>query len=54
MYAGKRYTRGILADVWVSENSGKDADDPYSSTEIFFFDSDYNIQVGEVNELKMV
>jgi hypothetical protein len=38
----------------VAEKSGENPDDPHSTTEIYFSDTDYTIQVGEVNELKIV
>ena len=54
VFSGKKYIRGILADVWTAEKPGKDTDDPYSTIELFFSDYDYTVQIGEVNDLKSV
>ena len=54
VFSGKKYIRGILADVWTAEKPGENADDPYSTIELFFSDYDYTVQIGEVNDLKNV
>merc|ERR1711892_30537 len=54
VFSGKKYIRGILADVWTAEKPGESADDPYSTIELFFSDYDYTVQIGEVNDLKSV
>ena len=54
IYAGKRYIRGILADVWVAEKSGENPDDHYSTMEIYFADSDYIFKMEDTYELKSI
>ena len=44
VYDGKINIRRILVDVKLTENLRKIPDDPYSTTEIYFSDSEYNIQ----------
>ena len=54
VYTGKRNIRGILADVWIAENSRKDPDEAYSTTEIYFSDSDYIFREEGTMDLKAV
>merc|ERR1712013_209781 len=54
VYTGKRNIRGMLADVWVAENSGKNPDEPFSTTEIYFSDSNYIFQDEDEIDLKAV
>ena len=54
VYSGKRFIRGILADVWSAEKLSEEVDGPYSTIELFFSDSDYNLQGGTSYELQNV
>ncbi|XP_023323540.1 uncharacterized protein LOC111697687 isoform X3 [Eurytemora carolleeae] len=54
VYSGRRKIRGIGADVWTAEKDGETAADEYSTIELYFSESDWTMQVEDMNEIKNV